>query len=1008
MKYQLGRFPALAALITLLVVGAASGAQIVHYNCNEGAGTTLADNSGNGHTAYLYNGVSWVNDPWGGSALAFGGNDVQQYAMVSGAELEGIDDIEAEGALEFWYYTPTGVPYGHYMGFNAGGANWTDERLFVFSSNPPTYRDLAVMSDGSSNTYLWGLNNSATRDSWTHMVFTWRPSGGGTYAYLYTNGALRQSGSLAGVPEISNIPFWIGRSYGVGNQYYTGYLDEISIWDNLMTSGEVQSRFSAAVGGMASSIAGHVDLQGVDAGFNPAMAGIEVQLRPPGQLTPIDTVYTLLDAGGNYRISPVTPGTYDVAIKASCWLREVVPSVVVGDQGATATVSVSLANGDQDGDNEVTTTDLSTVLKNPVTPVEPALVPVVVTGDSPTASEQYAAEEMATYLGKILNKQIDIVSHSSVPGGRLRVAVGLSNLTSDISISGLDPEQYVIDVQPSNNLVRIRGGVRSAALGVPARDAATLYGVYDFLERLGVRWYRPEPWGEHVPRMNDIPLQAGTTTSPKPSYFMRAIMPGGMSYYREESPLQTRQAQVWQVRNRVNGGVTNDPAQIAQFGGMEKYSWEGGWSQFIPKSLFATHPEYFALIDGVRTDFDLSPGHPDVQDLYAANVIAAANADPYMTSFSMEPDDGRGGFCECSLCLAMDLPTNTRDGGKASNRVSKFANIVAQKVHQTKPYLKLQWLGYSTHTAAPTNIAQLEPNLIIMPAPINGWDDWRTTLTAPPYNSQFVTVLQQWDTLNPSTMMIYQYFNGYGWPGPIPITATVADRVRNYRGLGIEGLYNTSVYSWGPESMDIYMLAKLFWNPDLDLDQELDLYYTNYYGPAAAPMKLYHQALMSALATSPRIVLSGGRGMHLVFTPSLVTTLGNYMNQAEALVSGEPLYEQRLYGVWAGYEFSKRLSELLSLKKATGVLTPTGSGGYYYQSSQAEDAYGDLVRWMRTVSTGDPVFDMVINFKDDAAEKIYPGPGDSFGAAFLHYMPGDILKNAIFGHLSEQVLLADF
>ena len=66
---------------------------------------------------------------------------------------------------------------------------------------------------------------------------------------------------------------------------------------------------------------------------------------------------------GNFAISTITPGFYDVALKASSWLQQVVTNVEIVDQQA-APVGAWLVNGDLDNDNSVTTTDLSAVLKN--------------------------------------------------------------------------------------------------------------------------------------------------------------------------------------------------------------------------------------------------------------------------------------------------------------------------------------------------------------------------------------------------------------------------------------------------------------------------------------------------------------------------------------------------------------------------------------------------------------------------------------------------------------------
>ena len=249
--------------------------------------------------------------------------------------------------------------------------------------------------------------------------------------------------------------------------------------------------------------------------------------------------------------------------------------------------------------------------------------------------------------------------------------------------------------------------------------------------------------------------------------------------------------------------------------------------------------------------------------------------------------------------------------------------------------------------------------------------------------------------------------------------------MRTYRELGIRGHYLPAAVSWGPAAMDFYMYTRLVWNPDLDVDAELNLYYRNYYGPAAEPMKAYHERLMTALEENPYHVFSGGRGMHMLFTPKLVKELGGYIDSAQTLVKGQALHERRLYGVWAGYEFSRRISELLSLKKRTGVLSTKvprdqqaelppdlarpafQGGGSYYQSDEAEESYRDLVKWMRSVNQQDAVFDMKNKPKDDAAEFVYAKRGQNFGATFLSYLPSDVLIG-LHQSMREEVLLKDY
>jgi len=75
---------------------------------------------------------------------------------------------------------------------------------------------------------------------------------------------------------------------------------------------------------------------------------LTVELRQGGVV--VRTFTLPLGSSGNYTFA-VLPGTYDLAFKASHWLRTVVSNVLI--TGSVVTVSVSLTNGDIDGDNEV-------------------------------------------------------------------------------------------------------------------------------------------------------------------------------------------------------------------------------------------------------------------------------------------------------------------------------------------------------------------------------------------------------------------------------------------------------------------------------------------------------------------------------------------------------------------------------------------------------------------------------------------------------------------------------
>lgn len=106
------------------------------------------------------------------------------------------------------------------------------------------------------------------------------------------------------------------------------------------------------------SISGNVELH--DFGGDVTQVPVTIELRQDGSVVRTTTVN--LDTDGNYTIPAVLPGTYDLAFKASHWLRTVVSGVTVAE-GDVAGVNVSLTNGDIDGDNEVTLFDFGALVQ---------------------------------------------------------------------------------------------------------------------------------------------------------------------------------------------------------------------------------------------------------------------------------------------------------------------------------------------------------------------------------------------------------------------------------------------------------------------------------------------------------------------------------------------------------------------------------------------------------------------------------------------------------------------
>jgi hypothetical protein len=230
-----------------------------------------------------------------------------------------------------------------------------------------------------------------------------------------------------------------------------------------------------------------------------------------------------------------------------------------------------------------------------IRPDEP--VPVIYLADKESAAEKFAAQQLKAHLEKMTGRDLKIIGwgggeRTRMPEGidkpeGVYIAIGHSELTASLATSRLGKEQYLIEVTPE----------RLAIVGGPDRQRGVLYGVFEVLERLGVRWYRPEPWGEHVPRTERVVLPLGLTKAKPRDYEYRSTLGGGFQRYRQPTVEQSDQASLWSLRNRLNFDADDEP----RYGGQMAPAFDHIYYQLITvDEYFDDHPEFFCLYKGKR------------------------------------------------------------------------------------------------------------------------------------------------------------------------------------------------------------------------------------------------------------------------------------------------------------------------------------------------------------------------------------------------------------------------
>ncbi len=122
-----------------------------------------------------------------------------------------------------------------------------------------------------------------------------------------------------------------------------------------------------------------------------------------------------------------------------------------------------------------------------------------------------------------------------------------------------------------------------------------------------------------------------------------------------------------------------------------------------------SHPEYFALVNGVRENQErhqLCLSNPDVLRIVTENVLKELREHPERTLIDFSQEDGMLG-CTCEKCAAIDA----EEGSQAGSMI-RFVNALAEAVEKEFPHVMIQTFAYEYTLKAP-KITKARENVII-------------------------------------------------------------------------------------------------------------------------------------------------------------------------------------------------------------------------------------------------------------------------------------------------------
>ncbi len=426
-------------------------------------------------------------------------------------------------------------------------------------------------------------------------------------------------------------------------------------------------------------------------------------------------------------------------------------------------------------------------------------------------------------------------------------------LQTEDPASGLELGQDGFLIETRGQTLMISGG--------PGKGL--LYGVDSFFEKfLGFRWYASD--ARMVP-------QSDTVLLPRVS---------------------EKQVPYFKFRETYYAGIL-DNEDFANW--LKADNHRSDWGMWVhtfqrlipPEQYFEDHPEYFAERKGKRTSYtQLCLSNENMQKELINNLRTEIGKNPEAQYWSVSQNDNTQ-YCTCPDCRALDSLY-----GGPSGTLLHFVNQVAREF----PEKTISTLAYQYSRAAPKHIVP-EPNLNIMFCSI----ECNRSVPIPDDTSSilFRKDLEDWSALT-SNILVWDYVIQFeNLLSPFPNLRVLQPNIQYFANMGATAMFQQGNRETGGEFSELraYLIAKLLWDPWLDMDVLMDGFLNGYYGPAGPYIREYIDLMHEALDESGAgLWIFGGPADHPggYLSWDLINEYSRIFDLAEETTADAPGYLERV------------------------------------------------------------------------------------------------------------------
>ena len=415
----------------------------------------------------------------------------------------------------------------------------------------------------------------------------------------------------------------------------------------------------------------------------------------------------------------------------------------------------------------------------------------------------------------------------------------------------------------------------------------TLYAAYEFLRLLGCEFYAKDT--EVIPETPDLKVEKKDIVQVSP--FEHRDIYWSCVFGEEIS-----------AKLRLNACLTTEKRNLRpEYGGMRTYTankFVHTFDKIIPPSeYFESHPEYFSEINGERTCKHLYSqicmSNPDVLRLTVEKVKEWIREDPESRIISVSQNDSFviESYCDCEKCHAI----NEEEGSPAGSLL-RFTNAVADAIKDEFPDVAVDMLAYQ-YSTVPPKITVPRPNVVVRyctgacyPHPIEECQ----------VNAGPKSYIEKWNQIC-DRLYIWDYTTNFAqYLCPIANFGSLQPNLQFFRDHGVKGVFEQGMYQEGESGefgdLRAYVLARLMWNPDENLESLVKGFLDAFYGNAAVYVGefldlLHKRVLESGVHFGP--AFDCGDRLKNLFSPEDLEHLD--VVWADAVASCEPGSKEQIH-----------------------------------------------------------------------------------------------------------------